>query len=420
MGRSVDKNDILRKLRAEFGDTVSRRDLDIFKHKHGIGFPYWLTDAKDNQLARGLYRVPAPANVAEFVADDATGDDAVNDARVDDVQPETSDSEAAPMSADTMRRMDKLKRDASLLSRIPEVDPTYVPFGDYDMALGVVQSRMHVPIFITGPSGNGKTKSVEQACAAAKREYIPVSITIETDEDDLIGGYRLKDGNTVFELGPVVVAMLRGAVLLLDEIDKASAKIMCLQNVVDGKPLLIKKLGIMIYPAPGFTIFATANTKGRGSEDGKFITSVLLDEAFLERFWFTIEQQYPDQPTEKNIMKKAFEFVGGKTDATTLAYFDTLAKWADGIRVTCAEGGIEDIITTRRLVQIAKAYHMFTPKYGAVDAQMWALHFCTSRFEPKTKDAMVDYYNKLAPDASAPENVGKHANDGKRVSNPGF
>jgi hypothetical protein len=422
---SVDRNDILRKLRAEFGDTVTRADLLTFKERHAIGFPYWLTDDKANQISRGLYRVP------EASADTSTGtlrdvaesssvvdeDDVLTENDVVPVLASATEKSTFPMGDDMMKRMERLKKDASLMSRVPTRDGAFVPFGDYDMELAVIQSRQFCPIFKTGPSGNGKTWGIEQACAEAKREYIRANITIETDEDDLIGGFRLKDGNTVFEPGPVLIAMLRGAVLLLDEIDLASPKIMILQPVLEGKPILVKKLGLVITPSPGFTIFATANTKGRGSEDGKYIGTGLLNEAFLERFPFTIEQAYPDKDVEKQILKKAYESVGGKTDGTVLAFFDTLAKWADGIRVTYAEGGIEDIITTRRLVHIAKAYHMFTPKYGPVDSQMWAMHFCTSRFDAKTKDSMVDYYNKLAPDASAPENVGTKF-DGAKINQP--
>jgi hypothetical protein len=289
---------------------------------------------------------------------------------------------------------------ASGLAVIPAKNPAFVPFGDYDMIASVIESRNFFPVFITGLSGNGKTFGVQQACARLNREFVYCSITTETDEDDLLGGFRLRDGNTVFELGPVPVAMLRGAVILLDEVDKASAKIMCLQAIIDGQPIVIKKLGITIHPAPGFTVFATANTKGRGDETGKFVTSVLLDEAFLERFPITVEQEYPSVTVEKKILAKTFEAVGYEMTPHAVTFFDTLARWAEAIRVTYGEQGIEDVISTRRLCQIVRAYAIF----GGDDTK--ALAYCVNRFDPKVKSAFCDLYNKLAPDAAAPSNVG--------------
>jgi hypothetical protein len=299
-----------------------------------------------------------------------------------------------------MGRLANIAQEASALSTVPDKNPCFVPFGDYDMVRTVIQSRQFFPIFITGLSGYGKTMSVEQACAAEKREYIRANITLETDEDDLLGGFRLKNGSTVFELGPVIVAMLRGAVLLLDEVDLASPKIMCLQPILEGKPITLKKLGITVSPAPGFTVFATANTKGRGSEDGKFIGTGLLNEAFLERFPVTVEQEYPGIVVEKKILAKSFEAMGFKMTEHATTFFDTLSRWAEAIRVTYAEGGIEDLISTRRLVHIVRAYAIF----GGDDTK--ALAFCVNRFDAKVKDAFCDLYNKLAPDTTAPSNVG--------------
>ena len=152
---------------------------------------------------------------------------------------------------------------------VPSKDDNYVPFGNFTDVKKIIQSGIFYPTFITGLSGNGKTFSVEQACAALNRELIRVNITIETDEDDLIGGFRLVDGNTVWHNGPVVEALERGAVLLLDEVDLASNKILCLQSILEGKGVFLKKTGRYVNPAPGFTVVATANTKGKGSDDGR-------------------------------------------------------------------------------------------------------------------------------------------------------
>jgi hypothetical protein len=299
------------------------------------------------------------------------------------VSKSTSASEISTRIAD-------LTSQASLLARVPERQSSFVPFGDYDAVKQVVDSKVFCPIFITGHSGNGKTFQIEQACAASKREYIRVNITAETDEDDLIGGFRLKDGETVFELGPVVVAMLRGAVLLLDEVDLAGPKVMCLQPVLEGNALTIKKLGITVKPAPGFTVFATANTKGRGSDDGKYIGTNLLNEAFLERFNFTIEQQYPAIAVEKKILAKTFQSLGGDVTDEVNTFFETLAKWADAIRQTFNEDGIEDVISTRRLVHIVKTYRIF----GDEDK---ALTLCLNRFDTSVKAKFLDFYAKLKP-----------------------
>ena len=222
------------------------------------------------------------------------------------------------------------------------------------------------------------------------REYIRVNITVDTDEDDLIGGFRLKNGETVFELGPVPIAMLRGAVLTIDEIDLAGSKIMCLQPVLEGQPLLIKKLGVTIHPASGFTVFATANTKGRGSDDGKYVGTNLLNEAFLERFNATIEQDYPGVAVEKKILSKTYETLGGTNTASTAAFFELLAKWADAIRATFKEGAIEDLITTRRLCHIVKLYAVFgDPKR--------ALTLALNRFDTSVQQKFLDFYAKLDP-----------------------
>lgn len=408
-------------LRARYGETITRAQLFEYKAETGI-FAEWLQKGPEAQrVGRGLYAIPSVSGQRlALVAKRAVSERLVPIAApVQDapVAPALTMSVASATAANDLNnasiadKLAALAHGASILAKIPKKDKTFVPFGDYDMVRQVVASKQFFPVYITGLSGNGKTFQVEQACAAEQREYIRANITMETDEDDLIGGFRLRDGNTVFEPGPVIVAMLRGAVLLIDEIDKASAKIMCLQPVMEGKPVTIKKLGVTIEPTQGFTVFATANTKGRGSEDGKFITSTLLDEAFLERFPITVEQEYPSVTIEKRILAKHFEAAGFAMTPHAVTFFDTLARWAEAIRTTFTEGGIDDLISTRRLCAIVRAYAIF----GADDAK--ALAYCVNRFDAKTKEAFCDLYNKLAPDAAGtPSNVGNDPN----VATPAF
>ena len=267
---------------------------------------------------------------------------------------------------------------------VPEKDPLYVPFGNFNDVFSIIKSGRYYPAFITGLSGNGKTFMVEQACAKAKREYFRVNITVETDEDDLLGHYALIDGNTVWQDGPVVKAMERGAILLLDEIDLASSKIMCLQPVLERNPLLIKKEGRVIRPKAGFTVMATANTKGKGSEDGRFIGTNILNEAFLERFPITVEQEYPSMSVERKILDKVFDSL----DITEYGDFaEKLVTWADIIRKTFYEGGIDEIIATRRLVHIVNAYAIFSDRKKAIE-------MCIARFDDDTKTSFLDLYSK--------------------------
>ena len=262
---------------------------------------------------------------------------------------------------------------------VPDKDPAYVPFGNYSDVKKVISSRSFYPTFITGLSGNGKTLSVEQACAALNRELIRVNITIETDEDDLIGGFRLVNGETVWHNGPVVEALERGAILLLDEIDLASNKILCLQSVLEGKGVFLKKIGKYVRPALGFNVIATANTKGKGSDDGRFIGTNVLNEAFLERFPVTFEQEYPTAATETKILINA----GCDVD-----FADNLIKWAGVIRKTFFDGGVDEVITTRRLVHIVQAHQIFGDRLKAITN-------CVSRFDEDTKQSFLDLYTKV-------------------------
>ena len=267
---------------------------------------------------------------------------------------------------------------------VPDKDPLYVPFGNFNDVYSIIKSGRYYPAFITGLSGNGKTFMVEQACAKAKREFFRVNITVETDEDDLLGHYALIDGNTVWQDGPVVKAMERGAILLLDEIDLASSKIMCLQPVLEGKGVFLKKVNRFVSPSVGFNVLATANTKGKGSEDGRFIGTNILNEAFLERFPITVEQDYPSMAIERKILDKVFTSL----DISDFGDFpEKLVTWADIIRKTFYEGGIDEIIATRRLVHIANAYAIFGDRKKAIE-------MCINRFDEDTKTSFLDLYSK--------------------------
>ena len=270
---------------------------------------------------------------------------------------------------------------------IPEKDDTFVKFGNFADVKKIIQSRLFYPTFITGLSGNGKTFSVEQACAQLKRELIRVNITIETDEDDLIGGFRLVDGNTAWHNGPVIEALERGAILLLDEIDLASNKILCLQSILEGKGVFLKKIGRWVKPAAGFNVIATANTKGKGSDDGRFIGTNVLNEAFLERFPVTFEQSYPAPATEQKIL----EGVALDLGVEDRDFCKRLVDWGDIIRKTFYDGGIEEIISTRRLVHIIRAYSIFDDKAKAISV-------CVNRFDDETKQAFLELYDKVDAD----------------------
>ena len=272
---------------------------------------------------------------------------------------------------------------------IPVEDPTFVKFGSFPDIKKIVASKIFYPAFITGLSGNGKTFSVEQACAQTGRELIRVNISIETDEDDLIGGFRLVDGNTVWHNGPVVEALQRGAVLLLDEIDLASNKILCLQSILEGKGVFLKKIGKYIKPSQGFTVVATANTKGKGSDDGRFVGTNVLNEAFLERFPVTFEQAYPTPATEQKMLDLLSE---------DKEFNKRLVDWADIIRKTFYDGGVDEVISTRRLAHIVKAYAIFGNRAKAITT-------CISRFDEETKQAFQELYDKVDADVDFDKEV---------------
>ncbi len=333
----------------------------------GCPFPSWLTK-KDYRVGHGTYSLE--------LAGVAVQQNVVN-------LPVGSNTVGAP----------NIINDISV---VPEVVKEYVPFGHFTDLKSIVSSGLFFPVFITGLSGNGKTMMVEQICAKLKRECYRVNVTVETDEDDLIGSNTLVDGNIVFREGPVLKAMRKGAVLLIDEIDLASNKIMCLQSILEGKGYLNKKTGEYVSPEAGFTIIATANTKGKGSDDGRFIGTNVLNEAFLERFSITMEQEYPSNAIEKKILIKEFEKLNeGELWAAhgeqTTQFAANLVTWADVIRKSFYEGAIDELISTRRLVHIAQAYKMF-------DNKMKAIEMCVARFDSETKATFLDLYTKVDED----------------------
>ena len=275
---------------------------------------------------------------------------------------------------------------------IPQKDDTFVKFGPFTDLKKIVSSKLFYPAFITGLSGNGKTFGVEQVCAQLGRELIRVNITIETDEDDLIGGFRLVNGETVWHNGPVIEALERGAILLLDEIDLASNKILCLQSVLEGNGVFLKKIGRFVKPARGFNILATANTKGKGSDDGRFIGTNVLNEAFLERFPVTFEQAYPSVNNEIKLLGLHADRIG----VIDAEFIKKLVDWADIIRKTFYDGGIEDLISTRRLVHIVRAFSIFKNKAKAIQV-------CINRFDDETKQSFLELYDKVDADFEMPE-----------------
>ena len=340
--------------------------------------PQWLIKNADYKVGKSTFRLPTESNM---VSTASTVKEAVPETEkvLTTKAPETATvSEAAYV-------VSSLTGDI-----VPKKDPVFVSFGNYPDVKSIIKSKMFYPVFITGLSGNGKTMGVTQACAENKRELIRVNITIETDEDDLLGGYRLKDGQTVWQNGPVIEAMERGAVLLLDEIDLASNKIMCLQPILEGSGVFVKKINRFIKPANGFNVIATANTKGQGSDDGKFIGTNVLNEAFLERFPITFEQSYPKPAVEEKILNSTLK-ASGKSDKD---FCKKLVTWADVIRKTYFDGGVDEIISTRRLVHIIQAYAIFGKKMKAVEV-------CTNRFDDDTKNSFIELYTKVDAGATA-------------------
>ena len=333
----------------------------------GLKFPSWQVSKDLRTNERGEYYVPTLDG--EFAKDAASNVNQIT------TKAEVPAIAMAPSAIGVMDQQD---------SYVPEKFEGYVPYGNFNTVKDVIKSGIFYPMFITGLSGNGKTLMVKEVCAKQKREYVRANITVETDEDDLIGGFRLLNGETVWHDGPVVTAMKRGAVLLLDEIDLASNKIMALQPVLEGSSIYLKKIGKWVHPTPGFNVIATANTKGQGSDDGRFIGTNVMNESFLERFPVTIEQSYPTAKIEERILVNEL----AKRDIVDKSFVENLVKWADVIRKTFYEGGVDEIISTRRLVHIANAFGIFEDKVKAIT-------MCISRFDSETKDSFLDLYTKI-------------------------
>jgi hypothetical protein len=341
--------------------------------------PQWLIKNADYKVGKSTFRLPTEASMVSTAS------------TVKATVPETE--KVLTTKAPETETVSEAAYVVSSLTGdiVPKKDPVFVSFGNYPDVKSIIKSKMFYPVFITGLSGNGKTMGVTQACAENKRELIRVNITIETDEDDLLGGYRLKDGQTVWQNGPVIEAMERGAVLLLDEIDLASNKIMCLQPILEGSGVFVKKINRFVKPANGFNVVATANTKGQGSDDGKFIGTNVLNEAFLERFPITFEQSYPSVNIEQKILVNTYKNSTGKSDDD---FCKKLVTWADVIRKTYYDGGVDEIISTRRLVHIIQAYAIFGKKMKAVEV-------CTNRFDDDTKNSFIELYTKVDAGATA-------------------
>ncbi|MEC9064754.1 MAG: AAA family ATPase [Pseudomonadota bacterium] len=348
------REEIIEGLKANFGTEFTAADVRGFCRMNDIAYQTVTKKIKEFNVGRGKWNLEVTQKVVE------------------DIEKSFNAPAVTPVVQENL---------------IPEQDSTFVKFGSFADIKKIIQSKLFYPAFITGLSGNGKTFSVEQACAQLNRELIRVNITIETDEDDLIGGFRLVDGATVWHDGPVIQALNRGAILLLDEIDLASNKILCLQSILEGNGVFLKKIGKFVRPAAGFNVIATANTKGKGSDDGRFIGTNVLNEAFLERFPVTFEQDYPAPSIENKILKNVADSLKVKdTD-----FCNRLVDWGDIIRKTFYDGGIEEIISTRRLVHILRAYSIFKNKAKAIQV-------CVNRFDAETKQAFLELYDKVDAD----------------------
>ncbi len=339
------------------------KELITHANEMGIGYPSFVTKA-ENRVGRGQYVIEMVASVTPLRKQEPIQETAkVSQTVFDQTQIE-----------------------------VPEKDKTYVSWGFFRDVKQVIESQAFYPMFIAGLSGNGKTMMVEQACAQLKRKYVRVNITEESDEDDLIGGFRLVNGETVWCDGPIPQAMKQGAICLIDEIDRGSNKLMCLQAVLEGKPLYIKKTGAVVYPERGFNVIATANTKGRGSDDGRFTGARILDEAFLERFIVTLDQPYPTTAVEKKIVINAMDAYGNLDGE----FAEKLVMWADIIRQTYNDGGVDDLISTRRLVHIARTFSIFKDRKKSIE-------MCISRFDEDTRVSFLDLYTKVDSKAEQPQ-----------------
>lgn len=348
-----------------FGENavMNRDQIQRVVDERLVPYPFWFVTRQEFRESRGQYQLPTAPNAMR------------RDLPTNIVEEPVA---VEMIQSATVHVLRQKKMEDSADTSIPEKYDGYVPFGFYKDLTSIVLSQNFFPVFITGMSGNGKTLMVEQVCATLKRECIRVNISVETDESDLIGGPTLIEGNVVYRDGPVMTAMKRGAILLIDEVDRGSNKLMCLQGILEGKPYFNKKSGEYVYPKRGFNVVATANTKGRGSEEGRYLSQI-LDDAFLERFNITVEQEYPETKVELKILKPLLN---------DDEFAENLVKWADVIRKTFAEGGVDEIVSTRRLVHIAKTYAIFKDRQKSIQ-------LCVNRFDQETKDSFLDLYSKV-------------------------
>ncbi len=349
-------------------DTVSRQEIRGICRELGIS-AQWYTKEDGNRVGRGLYKVPNAATINM-------------QAQVIQMPKETK----------TASRIQSVVTDLEIENLVPPVYKNYVPFGNFNDVSSIIKSNQFYPVFITGHSGNGKTMSVEQACAKLNRKFICVSMTPETDEGDLFGNYVLINGQMEWRDGPVTVAARQGAVLCIDEIDYGAQNLSSMQRVLEGKPFLLKKKNELVRPEQGFTVIATANTKGKGSEDGRYMFTNVLNEAFLERFPNTMEQEWPPVRIERKILTSELKSLECEDED----FVEKLVTWADAIRKTFEEGGCDEVISTRRLVHIVKTYSVFRDK-------MKAIGLCLNRFDDDTKTSFLDLYSKLDADVDVPD-----------------
>ena len=378
---------VAREFLGEDRKNITRAEIQHLTAEYDLSWPSWIQKLKES---RGVYYLPDLKGVYGGV-DLSDTLNAADSAKVFQVAADAVSVQMAPSAIGVTEPQE---------SYVPDKFPGYVPWGNFNTVKEVIKSGIFYPMFITGLSGNGKTLMVSEVCSRLKREYVRANITIETDEDDLIGGFRLLNGETVWHDGPVVTAMKRGALLLLDEVDLASNKIMCLQPILEGSSIYLKKIGKWVHPTPGFNVIATANTKGQGSDDGRFIGTNVMNESFLERFPVTIEQSYPTNKIEEKILVNEL----AKHDKVEDDFVTNLVKWADVIRKTFYEGGVDEIISTRRLVHIVNAFSIF-------DDKLKAISMCISRFDTETKESFLDLYSKVDAGVSVEEIMAEKSAD---------
>ena len=357
----------------KFGDgaVLSRSQINEFVQSTGISNPSWFKRPK-YRVGAAQYKLPALRDIEKVS----------RDIKVSKPVPTPAPVVAEPVAQEAV--MSLVATNMETQNLVPSPFEGFVPWGHFATIKKIVESKMFYPVFVTGLSGNGKTLMIEQIHAKLKKELIRVNITIETDEDDLLGGFRLINGETKFVPGPVIEAMERGCTLLLDECDLGSNKLLALQPVLEGKGVFLKKVNKWVTPKEGFNVMATANTKGKGSEDGRFIGTNILNEAFLERFAITIEQPYATTATEKRIVLGSMKKYGSVDEE----FATNLVTWAEVIRKTFFEGGVDEVISTRRLDHIAKAFAIF-------DDKMKSIELCVNRFDDDTKESFMDLYTKI-------------------------